>query len=413
MKKILIAVMGIVGVMLPACTSDDDSRSPSPYKEIVLNQSTRAAADSGNDFAFRLFAELSSESGQKNLVCSPLSVFTTLAMIANGDDGATRDEVLDVLGFKTGQEGVDELNQYCSLMLGELPDLDRSTDVKLANSVWLKDNLILQDSFAARMSEYFNAESGSFTDLRQGIDLVNGWVKRESRGVIESIIDDTSKFELAVANVSYFRGIWKESFDSGRTGSGKFNNADGTVSDARFMRADRIGRYVEAGDLYGVTLDFGNGNYRMTVVRNGEGTSPDLGISEWNELVNSGNGFYISSLEMPVFISTYKENILENLKAMGLSRVADAETGLNNMCIRKADGTDQSMYLRFFNHGVNVSVNEEGAEVAAASVAGGWSTGMSEPRTPKNVVFNVPFIYVISESSTGSIVFMGRVHNMK
>ena len=405
MKNFLIAVLGVVGLMLSACSSDDESgnTSPSPYREIELSPSTRAVADAGNDFAFRLFAQLSASDGEENVTCCPLSAFMTLAMVANGDDGDARDNVLDVLGFKTGKEGVDELNRYCRLMLSELPALDRSTDVRLANSVWLKDYMVFATPFSETLTDCYNAELREFNDNLQVVDVINDWIERKSEGLIESFLNDPVE-DLVLANVTYFKGMWSVPFDKEMTDAGKFKNADGSSSQVEFMRRLDEEICVASDGIYGVRLPFGNGNYTMTLLRNESGSAPDITMSDWEALMESASEQLVR-LQIPKFKSEYTKDILGDLEAMGLRDY----NVYYNMSLNKADGSKTPNVIHGILHGTSVAVDEDGTEAAGVTVTQ-MSTGFG--KWPE-VNLNVPFVYVVSESSTGSVVFMGRVLDMK
>lgn len=143
-----IIACAAVSMSFTSCDKDEEgARTASEPTPIVLPEGTRAITESGNDFSFRLFREIAS-STDDNTAISPLNVMNTLAMLANGDNGESRDEILRVLGRGTGESELRGLTAYCNALLTQLPEADRTTELRFANSFWYSPGITLNGAFS-------------------------------------------------------------------------------------------------------------------------------------------------------------------------------------------------------------------------------------------------------------------------
>jgi serpin B len=413
MKKIML--FGILPVMalISSCSHDDEpgkwqNTEPSPYRRIDLPASTRAAADANAGFAFKLFNEIASVNSSDNVVCSPFSVFTVLSMLANGDNGESRDEILRLLGYPEGADGISGLNQYCHTLLTELPDADRSTKCDFVNSIWIKSGYgqSFKPEFKEKCNDFFYAPAFVLPDDGTAYKVVNKWVSDKTDGRLSDMLSDADGFDMALVNVSLFKGKWISPFDPSMTSSAVFHNVDGSESDAMFMHSKgKSCSYHESENLRGVSLGIGNGNFSLMLIRTDSGLPVSLDLVKWNELVQESRLACVT-MSVPRFISEFKKDILDQLMDLGLTRVVDDEQGLKDI-VEQNDA-----YLSFVRHGAKFEMNETGVEAVAATIGGMMSSGVPEIELSVDIDFDVPFTYVIRETSTNTILFIGNISKL-
>lgn len=120
---------------------------PSPYRNIVLSDDERCVVGLNNAFAFRLWEVINDNIDEsEDIALSPSSVFSVLSMMANGDSGETRDEVMEIL-VGDGKIDLSEINFYNSHLLRELTDIDNRVTFAMANSLWIQNGCVIDPVF--------------------------------------------------------------------------------------------------------------------------------------------------------------------------------------------------------------------------------------------------------------------------
>lgn len=399
MKKLLLlyCIVALFATCTVSCTGNDEDQ-PSPYKKIELSDETRAVVTNANEFAFDYFTKVSTDIGDENVVISPLSVTTALSMLANGDKGESREAILKMFGFAENPEGLDRLNEYSKVLLENLPIVDSSTKCGLANSVWSGSHSLVPD-FEAAMKNVYNAESKNVSPTGvEGQNAINFWIEDKTNGVIRDFIKEPLMCDFAVINAIYFKGKWKEQFDEDATRKEEFSNIDGSKSEVEMMHLTQksIDCSVDDNAIL-ATLKYGNGNFEMVAILpvNKDGFD-DLIVNlkeRYTEMLENCH-FYTVDVSFPKFSSSSKFDAIGYLTDMGLHPESEFNSIYN-----------EPLYINMILTGVSVSMDEHGTEAAAVTMPG----MVTAPGRLYNLEFNRPFIYLIRETSTGAILFMGKV----
>ena len=208
------------------------------------------APDEARNFADALTRALDATG---NWSVSPYSVRMCLAMLANGAEGATRDELLAALH-------IDDLAAYNAGVKQQLATYDgyaRIMALETANSLWLNQSrfegkgAFLPD-FTKSMQDSFRATAEEVTD-KDSVERVNAWVNDKTHGKIPSILtEDNREFATALVNAVYFKAAWENEFPVSRTDKAEFTNADGTKSTVDMMhQTDYFDYYATPGTAGG------------------------------------------------------------------------------------------------------------------------------------------------------------------
>lgn len=406
-----IVACAAVSLSFTSCDKDEEgARTALEPTPIVLPEGTRAITESGNDFSFRLFREIAS-STDDNTAISPLNVMNTLAMLANGDNGESRDEILRVLGRGTGESELRGLTAYCNALLTQLPEADRTTELRFANSFWYSPGIILNGAFTDILSEQFSADLiNKSVGGTEGMGLVNEWVRSKTRGLIDELLTKplNENTRSALLDAVYFKGMWKDKFDKSLTSDAIFHNSDGSETEARFMFREGEYLYTALDNMRAIRLPYGNGNFRMTVILpEGENSIEDLvstlGAETLADLDREAH-FVKAKLYLPKFECGYNEDVQDYLKNLGVGRLFDS--GLNSVY----PPVIEPFVAGLFRHAVTVRVDEEGSEAAAATLVPDAIIGVVYPVGEMRV--DRPFIFMISETTTGAILFIGQITHL-
>ena len=393
--------------MLSACSGDEPADTGggtdggvTPVIELTAeaNEAAAAVRDFNIDF-FRNVA-LADDYKGKNVACSPLSATMLLSMLSNAASDETAAEIASVLGYS----GTDELNELYATLATKLPSLDPKAQLAFANSVWYEQEFTLTPTFSNIAQEYYKADifrrdmTGKSPNVKEEI---NSWVNDKTRGLIRDI---TVKFPLysALINATYFKAEWKYVFKTKNTKKATFHGHSG---DSQIDMMNREGGYLyeRTADYEAVELPFGAGAFNATFI---------LPSGDIEELIESDALKELWSYEphnrgidisLPRFkIAEDKEiDLTDILHDMGVkSLLAPGRVNLFNEPL-----SEVGFLVR---QKTSVEFNEQGAE--AATITSGLMVDTSPGYT--TVTFDRPFIFLITEKSTNSILFAGKIMNL-
>lgn len=384
--------------------AETEEPTDNPYRKLELSTRSTEIVQQGNDFAFR-FLENINESSSEDFVISPLSMQFLLGMLLDGAKGQTADEICAVLGYGAGD--VDGVNEFCQSLLKQLPELDKKTKLALANAIVANKSFPLLDSYKSMVTEYYEAEVSNkdFSKNKETTKMINKWCSDNTNGLIPEIIKNVDPNVLAyLMNATYFKSQWAEKFPKGSTVKVPFTSVDGSQVSVEMMRNEKHFNYQDNDVLRGVNLPYGNGAYSMMVILPAEGKTLEdvteyLNAESWADFKRSMVRCHVD-LWLPKFETKFEIELNDILSAMGMPSAFDP---------RKADFTAMSkaaLCLSFVKQNAVIKVDEEGTEAAAVSFAGMYTAAAPG----QHIVFHAdkPFLYLITESSTGVVLFAGK-----
>ena len=406
MKRLAILI-SLTALAAAAVSCNKDNPANNPYKPLDLSTKSAQFAQQGNTFAFNLLDRVN-DATQKDFVISPLSLQFLLGMILDGAQGQTADEICQVLGYGAGE--VDAVNEYSLSMLQQLPKLDKKTTLAIANAIVVNKNYVLLDSYKSEVSQYYQAEVSNldFSDKNGTANTINQWCSKQTNKLIPEIIkpQDVSSSVLAyLMNALYFKSQWKEKFPKGSTSNEAFTKEDGSKSTVSMMKINEDFTYQEDDVMRVVNLPYGNGAFSMLVILPTDGKK----LSDVTNYLNGQTWADFRStmvrcdvdLWLPKFETKFEIQLKDILCAMGMPLAFTSSADFKAMSL-------SALYLSFVKQNAVIKVDEEGTEAAAVSMAVMKDTSAAPGAY---IVFHAqqPFLYLITESSTGAILFAGKV----
>lgn len=392
-------------VLIAGCKNEIEPVPDAVPMQLSAGLEKRIVQD--NEFAFDLLRKTIAEVPDTNVFMSPLSVSIALGMTMNGANGETRTEMESTL--KMSGLSVDEINDYYKVMQTGLPVIDPTTKLSLANSIWYKKDYVVKKSFLEINKNYFNAEVRELDFTQKwAVDTINNWCALKTNNLIKEILDYIpSNAIMYLINAVYFKGIWKTQFDKKNTVESSFTNEDGKTAKVNMMQLKDTFAYTEDDMAQYVKLPYGNNAFSMTVLLPKNGKTPqdvlnNLTGENWNTVTTS-----LTTQEVEVFLPRFttknKFTLNKPLQNMGMQKAFNAGADFTNIA-------DDGLMISRVLHDTYVDVNEEGTEAAAVTVV-----EIIKSSLPMNPVVRVnkPFIFVISEKSTGVILFIGKIGNLK
>ena len=400
--------------LVAACSSstEPDGGKPSPTLEALpraLTAGEQKVIGAANDFSFALFRRLSAAQPDSNVFTSPLSASMALGMAMNGAAGTTYDEMRATLGFGASATESEIGESYKSL-IALLRGLDPSVDFRIANSIWYRAGFPIDQGFVDRGRNWFDARA-SVLDFASpnAVTTINDWVSTSTVGKIPSIIDRIENDQVMfLINAIYFKGSWRARFDPTRTVTAPFHALGGDQS-ARLMRREGTIRWLQTADFEAVDLPYGNGAYAMTVVLPAPGktvgdVAATLQASAWTEWTKQFRDADVE-LQLPRFKLEWDRKLIPDLEALGMrAAFVDGRADFSRMSTL---GTQ--LFISLVKQKTYVDVNEEGTEAAAVT-----NVGISLTSAPvrRQFIVDRPFVFVLRERLSGTILFAGKIVRM-
>ncbi|MBN1158135.1 MAG: serpin family protein, partial [Bacteroidales bacterium] len=306
---------------------------------------------------------------------------------------------------------VDEINDSYKSLIEALVSVDPKVLLEIANSIWYRQDFNVLPEFTDVNQEYFDAEVSAL-DFSQpsAIKTINGWVADKTHDKITEIIEEIpGDVVMYLINAIYFKGIWKYEFDEEDTYDDVFHLKDGNPLTVPFMQQEASLRYADNDLVLMVELPYGQGNYNMIILlphtdKTTDEVAASLAQGSWDGWLNMLSEQKVL-VKLPKFKFEYKNLLNDELSAMGMDV---AFTPLADFS--KINGTG-GIWISRVIHKSFVEVNEEGTE-AAAVTAVEMVESISGPEPDYiNFTVNRPFLFVIREIDTGTILFIGRVQD--
>lgn len=396
-------------LLLTACGKPDaqgEELDPKEREE-ALAKLDKNIVKAQNAFGLRLHRELSQNADPAgNLVLSPYSIATALALAYNGSGGETAAEMEKALGWNG--MGLDKVNE-ANRLLKEV--LERGSGVKLnvANAVWVQKGLKLQDSYQSGLKEHYGAEARS-ADLSSDASVkeINGWVSDKTNGMIKKILNEPSGASSILANAIYFNGKWMDEFNPDLTQEKDFFLSDGSVQKVPMMTMEKGFGYKESGAWQAVRLPYRDGRMHMLIILPRETSSLDeLHKQIWKDLSVWSDDFSFATVKLglPKFKAESEDlQVVKALQALGIRKAfEESEADFS----RILEG--QNLYIDQVRHKAVVEVDEKGTEAAAATVVG-MPTSAQPPSETVEMTVNRPFFLAIEDRDTGAWLFVGSVN---
>ena len=375
-----------------------------PMQPIELTPEQQQFVFDGNSYAFRMTAAVE-ESEKGNVLLSPLSASYVLGMLSNGASGQTREQMAATLDFSSANETA--MNDFFHLMLTGAPKVDPSIKIEIANAILANNNYPLKKDFKQSAIEQYMAEVKNMDFASVDVaGIVNKWASDHTHGMIRHILDETSPdASLYAMNAIYFKGSWCDEFDKKDTRNEDFTTNRGEKKTVEMMHRNDKMRYFKNDIFSMVRLPYGNEGYSMEVLLPAEGKTigdvlASLNGESWQQAMQSTSK-YMVDLKLPKFSSEYSITLNSTLKQLGMTDAFSPAADFTRLSDRRA-------YISRVLQKCKIEVDEKGTEAAAVTVVE-MRTTSTAPRPTPTAVFhaNRPFIYIITENTTGSIYFIG------
>jgi len=419
--KVLLVVLALV-LLLPvtACNQQvagellmsDKPRETSPD---VSEADLALLIDGNTAFAFDLYQALKEKDG--NLFYSPHSISVALAMTYAGARSDTAEQMADTLEFLLEQERLHPAFNWLDAELASRGEGAQGKDgegfrLNIVNAIWGQKDYSFLSTFLDVLAENYGAGLRILDFINEAEKsrlAINDWVSDQTEDRIKDLIPEgaiDALTRLVLTNAIYFNAAWAYPFDEDVTANGAFYLLDGGQVNVPMMQQMQSFGYTDGEGYQAVELLYDGDELSMVILLpasgNFEAFEEGLEAQQISDIISDLQLAQVT-LTMPKFEFDSEFSLKDTLAEMGMpaafSEAADFSgmTGTRDLCI--------SAVL----HKAFVSVDEAGTEAAAATAVIVGETAV--PGQSVEVTVNRPFIFLIRDIETGSILFVGRVLN--
>lgn len=411
LRASLVAAAVMVSVSCNDMPNEPEALESPPVLDALPRSLTAGESKvigAANDFSFALFRAVVPSTPDANVFTSPLSASLALGMAMNGAAGATFDQMRTALAFGGATEA--EINAGYKSLIELLRGLDTQVDFRIANSIWFRQGLTVEPTFVDASRNFFDARVSTLDfDDPASVTTINAWVSTATADKIPTIVDALAPdLVTLLINAIYFKGSWREKFDPALTHDAPFHGVAGDEP-AKLMHREGKMSYLSTPEFSAVDLPYGNSAFTMTVVLPNEGKTVEsiassLRSAQWSAWMDQFAGTTVD-LYLPRFTLKWERTLNDDLKALGM-RDAFAFGGAD---FTRLSPIGRDLFISFVKQKTFVDVNEEGTEAAAVTAVGISVTSIQLPRV---VRVDRPFLFVIRERLSGTVLFVGKIARM-
>lgn len=395
----LAAALSLMSTFVVASAANDQSDS----KDEAAN------AKVSEKFATNFF-KLAAKATDTNVVISPYSVSTALAMTYNGAVGKTKNEMQQVLGY----EGLSDesVNKQSASLSKSLMQVNPLSELAVANALFAKQDAVFNQNFINTNRKYYGAklEALNFANANSfAINKINDWVKENTKGKIPTILDKAPKdVILYLVNAIYFKGTWLNEFKKSETQTADFKLANGTTKSVQMMNRSAKMLHLQGDNFQAVMLPYKDNRLQMCIFLPSQNSNITALIARFNEqnwqqwLSKFSNKQ--GHLALPRFKVEYKAELSKVLKEAGMP------CAFNEDCADFKKMIDQDVFISRVLHRTYLEVNEKGTEAAAATAVEMMPRGaFVNPTPPFNMICDRPFVIAIRDEKTNGILLIGAI----
>jgi serpin B len=365
-------------------------------------------------FALDLYQQVRGEDG--NIFYSPYSISVALAMTYAGARTETEQEMAETMTFTLPQDRLHPaFNGLDQELASRGQDAEEADDegfqLNIVNQLWGQAGFSFLEPFLDVLAENYGAGMRLLdfaADPEASRVQINDWVADQTEDRIQNLIPRmaiTTTTRLVLTNAIYFKATWSKQFDEGQTQDGPFNLLDGSQVTLPLMQQVETFAYTGGEGYQAVELPYEGNELSMVILLPDagqlEGFEAGLDVERLEGILQSLD-FRDLDLTMPRFTFEWSASLKQVLSAMGMPLAFSAAdfSGITEAA---------ALAIQDVIHKAFVAVDEEGTEAAAATAVIIGETAVPEPVDPLVVRIDRPFLLLIQDRATGTVLFLGRV----
>ncbi|XP_013796441.1 alpha-1-antiproteinase-like [Apteryx mantelli] len=361
------------------------------------------------DFVFRFYKQAISREADKNVFFSPMSISSAFALLALGAKSTTLSQIFEGLGFDSVAEAhVEDIHESFHKVLAVLNCTDVNITLNIGNALFTAIGYEPQEAFLKNTKRFYDAEffSSNFHKEEESKRQINNYVKEKTKGKIPELIGHLDRSTMMVlVNYIYFKAAWEKPFDPEYTyEDGFFVNINASVSVNMMRRETNYNSYYDQ-DLSCEVVELPyQGTTRALFILPDDGKMKQVEdalsketICKWDNKLETRR----VNLHLPRISISGSYDVEKLFKEMGITDVFSSNADLSGITGNRDLQVSQAI------HKALLEVDETGTEAAGATAI--IINKVFHPSV--TIRFNRPFIFIVFDKATSTILFMGKVVN--
>jgi serpin B len=389
--------------------SSDKARDLSPH---VPAEDIAALVTGNTEFGASMYRKIAKPG--ENLFFSPFSITQALSMVYAGARGETAAGMDQALHFSLPQArlhpATNALNLKLDAQAGQTVEGQATpTQFRRVNANWSQQGLAFAPSFLDVLALHYGTGMNvvDFTTRSAAIrEDINGWVKAQTEGRIQNLLPVgavTPETRLLLVNALYFKGAWATPFVPESTQGAPFHLLEGGTRQVQMMRGRMGVAHMKGAGFEAVGLPFLERTYRMLFIVPEQGRFAEVESRLSADFLAGVRGALVNrdlQLGLPRFQVEQPFSLAETLKSLGMAQAFSEQADFSGLT------PQEKLAIARVEHKAFISVNEKGAEAAAAT-----AVIVGPPSIPEPFTVDRPFLFLIEDMETKTVLFLGRFVN--
>lgn len=407
MKKIILNLILLVSISATIMLACNTTGKKSLHNADLMDEQT--IAQRNNSFAFDIFNAVNNQD-DANLIISPFSISTALAMTYAGAREETAEQMAETLKFHPNQEIFHpSFHQWMSKIEAKGKN---DNQLQLANALWPQEDFHFVPSYFDLINQFYHSaiyEVDYMGDREAIRTRINQWVLDNTNNLIDNLIKPGVLIEdtrLVLVNAIYFLSQWQIAFDEKSSRSDSFFVSKDKSKEVSFMFMKDTLNYFENENLQLLELQYKGGDFSMVIALPAkdyplEKLIPEMDSDMFTEMLEKSDKQEVE-VHLPSFKVRAAFDLEKTMAGMGMPLAFTNQANFSGMT------QENDLKIDKIIHQAYIDVNEEGTEAAASTavVIIRKSAMVGEQATVFKA--NRPFLYFIKENQHNSILFMGK-----
>lgn len=369
-----------------------------------------------NMFAMDMYRQISVDPNQTdaNIFFSPFSMYTAFSFLYEGAQSETATQMEHVFGFYSDTKARHE---HITQTTSSINRNDSYATLETANALWLRNEFVPYDMYTDIVRDIYLAdiETLDFNDAQASAMRVNDWAANKTHDKIKDVVSDdafTDKTLALLNNAIYFKGTWVKQFDPNDTQKDTFWSNDTTTVKTDFMHNQAFFNYTKSDDIQILKMPYEGDRLSMLVILPSErdgilqlerAISAEM-MNTWQQQLQPTK----VTVSMPKFTANTAYSLKDYLVNLGMPDTFHPKNANFSGIMKINSLYGDTLHVSAAYQKAFVDVNEEGTEAAAVTTVILTAADSLEPE-PIHFTADHPFIFVIQDDESDTILFMGRL----
>ena len=389
------------------------NRPPRADDTGFTKEGVQLVSDGNNLFSIDMYKKLG-EASSGNVFYSPYSIFSAMAMTYEGANGETYDEIKKVFHFPDREK----LRPNFARIYNEINREVRDYELRTGNALWVQKDFPLLEEYKTTVEKYYGGKAANLdfvNETEKSRETINKFIEEQTNGKIKDLISKgilDRYTRLVITNAIYFKGTWKWEFKKSDTRDEDFfiTPKETVKVPMMYMKPEKAEfNYTETEKLQILELPYKGDRISMIILlpkkESGytlKDVEKELSYENLKKWLMKMQKTKLDAIYIPKFTFKTKYFLKDALTKMGMKTSFSGNADFSKITGKK------DLFISNVIHQAFIDVNEKGTEAAAAT-----AIVMKLKALKPTYIFRAdhPFIFIIHDKETGSILFMGRLVN--